>query len=43
MPGINGNMPYLTSTHYIVLLFIIIIIIFQAYTAPLYILCMYSD
>ena len=42
MPGINGTMPYLTSTHYIVLLFIIINI-FQAYTAPLYILCMYSD
>ena len=42
MPGINGNMPYLTSTHYIILRFIIIII-FQAYTAPLYILYMYSD
>ena len=42
MSGINGNMPYLTSTHYIVLLFIIIII-FHAYAAPLYILCMYSD
>ena len=39
---INSNMPYLTSTHYIVLLFIIIII-FHAYTAPLYILYMYSD
>ena len=34
--------PYLTSTHSIVLL-IIIIIIFQVYTAPLYILYMYSD
>ena len=42
MPGISGNMPYLTSTHYIVLLFIVIII-FHAYTAPLDILCMYSD
>ena len=34
--------PYLTNTHYIVL-FYIIIIIFQTYTAPLYILYMYSD